>query len=263
MAGSGASVSAERIGRTLVLTMQTQKLTISAMERLADELTAAASGSELAAVVLTGRGDTFCRGGELGDYTTGSTLDVMRFGQAFIALHRAITGIDLPVIAAVNGAAFGGGLNLVEASDLAIAARSARFSVPEVRAGLAPMMALVGVRRLMGRKSSMWMALTGDELNAQTAYEIGLVNQVVDDAEVLASALDVARRLVSSNPVAIRLVKAAYRAMDEGQYERQLLQGLHHLVVLLGSPEAKEAYRARVEGRPFRGRPARDSSAVS
>ncbi|MEW6046702.1 MAG: enoyl-CoA hydratase-related protein [Bacillota bacterium] len=56
-----------------------------------------------------------------------SALDVVRFGHALIALHRAITGIDLPVIAAVNGAAFGGGLNLVEACDLAIAARSARF----------------------------------------------------------------------------------------------------------------------------------------
>ncbi|WP_324718006.1 enoyl-CoA hydratase/isomerase family protein [Carboxydochorda subterranea] len=234
MNGDNSSLLFTRTGGTLVVTLTRPKLSAEALRLLSRGMREAESAPDLRSVILTGQGDVFCLGGDLGNAVGGSSLDVLEFGEAFIELHREVTGLKLPVIAAVNGLAHGGGFSLVEACDVAVAAESARFAIPEIRTGAAPMMALAGAHRTLTRKQAMWLALLGEELDANQALQLGIVNLVVSDDQVMPTALSVAGRLAGYKATSLQIVKAAYRSMDEGRFERQLRHGLSHLVVLLG-----------------------------
>lgn len=226
------------------------KLNIEMMTALAEALRENEADPGCGAVILTARGEVFCGGGELGDYRQKSAVEIRRFGESFIRLHTAITRLTKPVIAAVQGDALGGGLSLVEACDLAVAADEASFGVPEIRTGLAPMMALTGVRRVRSRKGCLEMALLGESVSAARAQEIGLINWICPRSRVLDQALAIAGRLAAANPTAVALCKKLYAQGDALPYERQLEAGLDTLVALLKSEDAAEALTAREEKRP-------------
>ena len=225
------------------------KLNIEIMRALAEALRENETDPGCGAVILTARGEVFCGGGELGDYRHKSAVEIRRFGDSFIMLHRAITRLAKPVIAAVQGDALGGGLSLVEACDLAVASEEASFGVPEIKAGLAPMMALTGARRIRSRKGCLEMALLGESVSAARAQEIGLVNWVCPRSKVLDMAFTIAGRLAVSNPTAMALCKKLYAQGDALPYEHQLEAGLDTLVALLKSEDAAEALTAGAEGR--------------
>ncbi len=226
------------------------KLNPEIMSALTEALGESEADPGCGAVILTARGEVFCGGGELGDYRQKSAVEIRRFGESFIRLHTAITRLAKPVIAAVQGDALGGGLSLVEACDLAVAVKEASFGVPEIQAGLAPMMALTGVRRFRSRKGCLEMALLGESLSAARALELGLVNWICPRNEVLDRALTIAGRLAAANPTALALVKKLYAQGDALPYERQLEAGLDTLVALLKSEDAAEALTAREGRRP-------------
>lgn len=226
------------------------KLNVEMMGALTQALKECEADPGCGAVILSALGEVFCGGGELGDYRQKGAIEIRRFGESFIMLHTAITRLAKPVIAAVQGDALGGGLSLVEACDLAVAAEEASFGVPEIRTGLAPMMALTGVRRVLARKGCLEMALLGEPIAAARAREIGLVNWVCPRAEVLDRAVEIAGRLAAANPTAVALCKKLYIQGDALAYERQLEAGLDTLVTLLKSADAAEALAAREDGRP-------------
>lgn len=229
---------------------QENKLNIPCMTQLVRALRAAEADPSCRVVILTAKGPYFCNGGELGDFRRKSPLAIRDFGKAFIDLHTTIVTLTKPVIAAVQGNVMGGGFSLVEACDLAVVAEEAVFGVPEIKTGLAPMMALTGVARVFPRKRVLEMAYFGEGISAAEACQYGLVNRVCPRAQVMEEALALAAKIAEKNPTAIGLCKKLYSDIDNLDYKRQLETGLNMLVSLLKSEDAAEALTAREEGRP-------------
>jgi enoyl-CoA hydratase/carnithine racemase len=163
----------------------------AAMNRLEDD-------SELWAGVLTGNGRAFCAGSDLADPDRNHT----ERGGPYGLIRRKRRK---PLIAAVNGLAFGGGFEMVLACDLVVAARSARFALPEVKRGL---LALYGgvfrAARALPLNLAREMVLTGEPIDAERAHAHGLVNRLCDDGEALTVALGLAQDICANSPVAVR-----------------------------------------------------------
>jgi enoyl-CoA hydratase/carnithine racemase len=168
-------------------------------------------------LVLTGAGDrAFCAGGDLKEMAdTALTVPPLDFVPQF---GRNIQ-IDKPTIAAVNGVAYAGGFMLAQNCDLCIAAESARFAITEVKVGrgspwAAPLSWLVGPR------IALEILLTGDPLTAARAYEVGLINRVVPDADLRAQAQALAERIAGNAPLSVRAAKqTAYLSARVGLTE--------------------------------------------
>jgi 2-(1,2-epoxy-1,2-dihydrophenyl)acetyl-CoA isomerase len=181
------------------------------------------------AVVLTGSGKMFCAGGDLKAFTARGEGVSLYLKQVTQVLHGAVSRLnwmDAPVIGAINGTAAGGGLSLALATDIAIAAQSAKFTMAYTRVGLAPDGgSTYFLARLVGLRRAKEMALLNPVLSAQQALEWGLINRVVADDQVLPSALDLARQLAKgptrSFGEAKRLILAGATESLESQMERE------------------------------------------
>lgn len=252
MAYSDITLAADGCVRIITINRpaETNKLSNRCLDELVDALAASEAAAECRTVVLTAAGEYFCNGGELGDFRTRSPMEIRAFGDRFVRFHMAIVRLAKPVIAAVQGHAHGGGFALVEACDLAVASKYATFAVPEMSFGLAPMMALTGVARVLSRKGVMELAMFAEPITAARAVEIGLVNWVCEPGEVMAKAIAVAKRLESANPTALATCKRLYYEADALAYQRQLESGLGMLVTLLKANDTAEALTAKEQHRP-------------
>lgn len=172
----------------------------AAMDRLDAEL-------ELRCAILTGAGGTFCSGMDLKGFLA---------GELPVAGNRGFGGLtawtpNKPVIAAVDGFALAGGMELALACDMIVANIDARFGIPEVKRGLvAAGGGVIQLPRLLPRPLAMEMALTGDPLPAQRAFELGLVNRVVE-GPALEGARDLAETIAANGPLAVAASKAVVR----------------------------------------------------
>jgi enoyl-CoA hydratase len=169
------------------------------------------SRPDVGAVLLTGAGEkAFIAGADLTvmkRFTTLEALDFSLLGQRVLAF---IESMSQPVIGAINGFALGGGCEVAMACDMLIAADTARFGQPEVNLGIIP--GYGGTQRLprlVGRNIAKELVLTGEMISAQRAYEIGLVNKVVPPAELMGAARELAKKILSRAPVAVRTAKMA------------------------------------------------------
>lgn len=209
--------------------------------------------TKVRAVVITGSGErVFCAGMDLESVRRGEADAVNGVHGGFAGLARR-EDFPHPIIAAVNGAAIGGGFEIVLACDMAVAAEGALFGLPEVRQGL--MAASGGLVRLAGRippPLAFELALTGERIDAARAFELGLVNRVVASSEVLATALSLAEGVAANAPVAVR---ASKRLLDftvtRGEGEAWKLNG-ELAAEVLASDDAGEGAAAFAEKRPPR-----------
>lgn len=166
---------------------------------------------DLRAVVLTGAGPrAFCAGGDLKE-RDGMTAEQWRTQHlVYERMVRAILGCPLPVIAAVNGAAYGGGAELVAAADFAYAADTVRFAQTEVKVGIIPGAGgTQTLARAVGERRAKELILSGRVFTAAEAHEWGLVNAVLPQADLLPHALDIAKAIAVNAPVAVRAAKQA------------------------------------------------------
>ena len=179
------------------------------IDRLQQLLDGVEAEDAIRAVILTGAGPRAFSAGadirELHDTMAGGAdrvmRDMVRRGQG---LTRRIEAFPKPVIAAVNGLAFGGGCEIVEACPLAISADVARFAKPEIRLGFPPPFGdSQRLPRLIGRKRALRLILTGDTIDAHEAARIGLVNDVVPAADLHAAATALAERILAHTPRAV------------------------------------------------------------
>jgi 2-(1,2-epoxy-1,2-dihydrophenyl)acetyl-CoA isomerase len=178
------------------------------------------------ALVLTGAGRGFCAGQDLADLNLvpGASTDLGAvIEEQFNPLVRRLQALPLPVIAAVNGIAAGAGANLALACDIALAARSASFAQSFVKIGLVPdsggtafLPQRVGMARALG------LAITGEKIGAEQAERWGLIWQVVDDAELLERATELAGKLAQQPTRAIAAIKRAMRASTTHTLDQQL-----------------------------------------
>ena len=200
-------------------------------------------------VVLTGAGDrAFCAGADLKE-RDGMTETVWRaqhqiFERAFMALME----LPLPIIAAVNGHAFGGGLEMALCCDFIYAARTARMALPEVRLGLMPGGAgTQNLPRAAGERRAKELILSAEPFDAQQGYEWGIVNRVCDNA--LQEALVVAEKIAANAPLAVRQAKKSVHyglQMDLATGYRFEIEAYNQLV---GTDDRKEGVRAFNEKR--------------
>lgn len=181
------------------------------------------------AVVLTGAGKHFCFGGDLRGMVEQGERVGAYLNELTTCIHAAIssfTRMRAPVIAAVNGKAAGGGVGLMCMTDLAVAGHSSRFSLAYTGVALAPDCSTSFLLpRLVGRRRAMELFLTNRALSADEALQWGLVNQVVDDAEVLATAQALAARLAAGPTGAFGAVKRLTEAAQPGLEGQMALEG--------------------------------------
>lgn len=187
------------------------------IEDLHDALDAIAADPACRVVVLTGAGRAFCAGLDLGGYGDapgaveheGRPQAGLRIQQHIASLVPKMRSLRQPVIAAVNGAASGGGLALALASDVRVAAESARFNVAFVRVGLSG--CDIGVSwllpRLVGASRAFELLLTGRLIDAAEADRIGLVSRVVADGDVVSAALEIAAEIAANSPFGVWMTK--------------------------------------------------------
>ena len=153
--------------------------------------------------VLTGEGNVFCAGADLKAINEGKAAELAteRGGFAGIASRQRTK----PIIAAVDGPALAGGTEIVLSCDLVVASTAARFGIPEVKRSLvAAAGGLFRLPRLLPRNIALEMGLTGDPLSAERAYHFGLVNELCEPGEALATALVLAERVAANAPLAVR-----------------------------------------------------------
>lgn len=186
---------------------------------------------EVGAVILTGAGDkAFSAGGDIHEFTKSikrnieeAVREFCRRGQRMTARFEAF---PKPVIAAVNGIAFGGGCEITESVHLAVASEEAIFAKPEINIGIPPTFGgTQRLPRLAGRKRALELLLTGDTFGPERAYEMGLVNKVVPKADLLPAAFDLANRILRHSPLAAaRIITAVTRGINTTIEEGLLIE---------------------------------------
>jgi enoyl-CoA hydratase len=212
--------------------------------------------ASIRAVILTGAGErAFSAGADIHEFS-GSVRrgrdavinDFVRRGQAMTARLEAF---GKPVIAAINGIAFGGGCEITEAVHLAIASERASFAKPEIRLGMPPTFGgTQRLPRLAGRKRALELLLTGDSFSPARALEIGLINAVVPHDELLPTAREFAQRIIRHSPDAVRsIITAVTRGLNMAIAEGLQVE-CEQFAGLVGSPGLSEGLAAWIARRP-------------
>lgn len=177
------------------------------LDAFAQALDAVTDDSTLRALVVCGAGRHFCAGADLDELSARGPGDAFRLRSA--TLFDRLAALPVPTIAAVHGAALGGGLELALACDLRLAAHDAFFGLPETRLGLLPAAgAIARLPRAVGDARAREMIFTGRRIDASTALRYGLVQAVTEDS-VCDAALALAEEICAADPLAVRLAKRA------------------------------------------------------
>lgn len=211
-------------------------------------------------VILTGKGRSFNAGADLTVLSSGSEPSQRRAPSDSARLRMARTGwrlmedwerLDQITIAAVNGFAVGGGLSLAMACDFRIAAAGARIWIPEVRLGVPYMWGSVTrLVNLVGMSKAKELIMTCDEINAEQAAEIGLVNHVVAPERLDAAAREFADKLIARPPMALRRTKDFFKALGNGRLGDITYADAYLGAGCFGSEDMREAMKAFREKRP-------------
>jgi enoyl-CoA hydratase len=201
-------VLSERRGRVLLITInrpdQRNAVNAAVSHGIAAALDELDADSGLSVGVLTGAGKGFCAGMDLKAFVAGERPHVEGRGFAGITQRSA----EKPLIAAIEGFAVAGGLEVALACDLIVAARGARLGIPEVKRSLvAAGGALLRLPRTMPRNAAMELALTGEPIEAERAYELGLVNRLAEPTQALEVALQLAEKIAANGPLALAATK--------------------------------------------------------
>jgi enoyl-CoA hydratase len=199
-------------------------------------------------IVLTGNDKSFAAGADIKEMAGAGTIEMMARGTH--KLWRAIAACPKPVIAAVNGFALGGGCELAMTCDIIIAGESAKFGQPEVKIGIIP--GGGGTQRLTraaGKYKALRYILTGDLFGAKEAFDMGLVSEIVPDADVEKRAIDMARQIAALSPLAIQQAKeVVLRGMDAA-LDAGLALETKAIQLLFSSQDQKEGMAAFIEKR--------------
>ncbi len=230
-------------------------ITAQMSDRIAEELEAAGSRDDVRVVLLTGGGDAFSSGADLSGADAHEDFDFSALDRAN-RIIRAIVGLDKPVVAGVNGIAAGVGCSAALACDLVVAKQSAAFLLAFARIGLMPDGgASATVAASVGRARAMRMALLGEVLSAQEAYDAGLVSHLVADDEFETTVAKLVRRLASGPPLAYAATKRAVNAATLGHLDDALERERIGQIDLLRTSDVAEGMRAFADKRRpvFRG----------
>jgi enoyl-CoA hydratase len=261
---SEPAVIVERDGHVVTLTLnrpdKKNAFNAEVLCRLCDAWDMIDADDDVRVAIMTGAGGNFSAGADLdrlvGALTSGKPAEDAyeeRIRQDFGLIYKGFLKDfrpGTPIIAAVEGYCYAGGIEILQAFDVRVAAEGAQIAVSEVQRGLFPMSgSTVRLPRQIPWTVAVEMLLTGEPISGRRAYEVGLVGHVVPDGTTLDRAREIADRIARNGPLAVRNVKASVLAADalpEGEaYGRELELGLE----VMASKDAKEGPRAFLEKR--------------
>ena len=263
------AVLVEKEGPVLVVTLNRPEkrnaVNCEVMCRLYDAWVELDRDEELRVAILTGRGGTFCAGMDLGEIgkMRGGVADnewmerVKREPHVIYGAWLKTYRPQKPVILAAEGFARAGGTEILQGTDIRVAGETACFGVTEVQRALFPMAgSAVRLRRQIPYAIAAEMLLTGEDLPARRAYELGLVNHVVPDGQALARAKQIAQRIAENGPLAVRAIVATLRETETLPEEQAFEIEQRHGLRAMSSEDAAEGPRAFLEKRKpvFKGR---------
>ncbi len=217
------------------------------VRELAAHLRAAIADDTVRTIVLTGAGPAFCAGADLKN--RGDAVAPGGGANPFVEILRLMWDGPKPVIAAVNGHAFGGGIGLVAAADIAVAVEQATFSFSEVRIGVIPAMISVVVLPKIGANHALRLFLTGARFDAREAASYGLVHRVVASGGLVAAAGEYAAAIAQGGPIAITEAKRLIRTVSRLPMDEGFAYAEQKIAALFASAEAAEGMTAFVQKR--------------
>lgn len=211
-------------------------------------LNKAEEDADTRAVIITGAGRAFCAGDDIKDVASLKTPeDVKAFFLNFAApTITKIVQLPKPIIAAVNGLAYGGGCEIAMLCDLVVASKEATFAVPEALIGAIPPVAAVIGAYIVGKLNISKMMLTGEPITAEKAQQMGLVNDVVSAEELREAAEKLAKATLRVAPSSVGIMK---KLLNQRFKPEELMQSVEELIGIVQSDEGKEGHRAFVEKR--------------
>lgn len=206
------------------------------------------SNDELTVGILTGAGGTFCAGTDLKAFSKGERPSPEVEKRGFGGLVAALP--EKPLIGALEGFVLAGGLELSLACDITVCSETSKFGIPEVKLGLVAAQGGVSVLpRIIPKRVALEMALTGNPISAQRAYELSLVNHVVPDGEVMAKARELADAIAANAPLAVAASKRCIYESEDWFTEEIFSNQTPILKAARQSEDAKEGPRAFIEKR--------------
>ena len=244
----------EKRGRVGVVTInrpdKRNALNIKTREEGAALLEELRTDDSVGVVVITGAGDkAFIAGADIAEFA-GRTAMMQRDVMTARSLFTAIDTFPKPVIAMINGYCLGGGCELALACDLRIASETASFGQPEINLGIIPGGGgTQRLTRLVGEGKAMEMILTGEIVNARTAYEIGLVNHVIPAGELEAKTMEIANRIADKSPIALSLAKEAVKLASRSTLDEGLRREVDLFALCFSTEDKDEGVGAFLEKR--------------
>jgi enoyl-CoA hydratase/carnithine racemase len=209
---------------------------------------AAADDAVRAVVIASAVAQRFCAGLDIVDLA-GRSPDEIRtlVHELYVGLFEAQYQLGKPSIAAVNGAARGGGMTLAVSCDVVLAAASATFGYPEIDLGVLPAIHFVHLPRIIGRHRAFELLFTGRPFNAGDAAALGLINRVIPDAELEAGALKLARDFAAKPEAAMRAGRAAFMRQIDRNYRRGIAEAVEDFCKIIATEAAQARIRAFAE----------------
>lgn len=221
---------------------------LTELEQVLKEVT---DKAEIRVLLITGEGEkAFVAGADIAEMLEKSPLEARRFAQHGQNVFARLEELPIPVLAAINGFALGGGCELAMACDIRIAAEHAKFGQPETGLGITPGFAgTQRLARLVGAGRALELILSGATIDAAEAWRIGLVNKVAPKNQLLEAAMDLARKLAARSPVALELSKKAVYKGSETDFNTAQAYETEVFALCFAAPDQKEGMRAFLEKR--------------
>ncbi|RLA84169.1 MAG: hypothetical protein DRG31_05290 [Deltaproteobacteria bacterium] len=259
MAYEGLKV--EKEGNIAILKINRPKV-LNALNRatlleLQGALRELAEDPQLRVLIITGEGEkAFIAGADISEMANMDAKEALEFSRLGHETLRMIEEFPWPVIAAVNGYALGGGLELALACDIILASENARLGLPEVTLGISP--GFGGTQRLprlIGKARAKELIFTGEMVDAKRAYELGIVNRVCEPGKLLEEAKALARRIAQNGPIAVKASKELVNEGLEGGLRQGEAMEIEAWANLFSTQDQKEGMKAFLEKRKpeFRG----------
>jgi enoyl-CoA hydratase len=247
----------DHIARITLARPPVNALSLAMIEAVIEALRQAASDQSVRAVVLASAvPKVFCAGLDLKALHGKPMEDVRTFLQAlYVQLHDAQYGLGKPSIAAVAGAARGGGMTMAISCDVLLAGKSATFGYPEIDVGVIPAIHYSHLPRIIGRHRAFELLFSGRSFDAEEAWRLGLLSRVVPDAEVESAALKLAEAFAAKSPAVMRLGRAAFMRQNDLDYRRSIANAAEDFCNVCMTEAAQEGLRAFADKRPHRGDP--------
>ncbi|MCP4623368.1 MAG: crotonase [bacterium] len=220
------------------------------IDELQQALTAIDIDNEMRVLIITGAGHAFQAGADISELRRMQPLDILRWNEGIVRINAALEKLRQPVIAAINGAALGGGLELAIACTLRVAATSAVMGLPEVKLGIIP--GTGGTQRLprlIGKGRAAELLLTGKIIDARQALEMGLVNQVTEDDNLMPAAENLAAQILVNAPLAVELAKDALEVGKDLPLEQAVQYSQKNCVTCFSTSDMQEGMTAFLEKR--------------